>query len=157
MMKDFLVPFFAKFKIIKERDGLIINEKDGLKLIPNPSKSILPQEDYIKTLHYKVTKLIEMTGKKFVFDEGLTRHKKYNFPKGCMNITTLAIQNGYTVNNGMGLDDSGVLYLAKKHGYVVITRDKGFILMALSKNEDIVYRDTLSQIHYIKGSETITL
>jgi len=152
-MKDFILPFFAKIKVISERDGL--------KAIPNPTfKNVgdyVTPEDYVKTLHYKVTKLIEMTGKKFVFDEGLTRHKKYNFPKGCMNVTTLAIQDGHITNNGMGLEDADVLFIAKKHGYVVITRDKGFILMALTRNEDIVYRDTFSKLHFIKGSEIITL
>lgn len=148
--------------------GKTVNEKDGLKFIPlahgrtwrtdeEEDERLRQKQVYEKTLRYKVTKLIEQTGKKFVFDEGLSRHKKYRFPAGSMNIVTLAKQSGYVTNNGMGLTDHSILHLAKKHGYIVITRDKGFVLMALEEKETIVYRSQDGNLIYIDGSTTIKI
>jgi len=82
---------------------------------------------------------------KFVFDENMTR-KEGSLPDNMINAKELYSQNGVTQTS---VSDHTLLNLAKKLGYIIITKDEKLVVMANKQQVDIIFA------HGVKGGRWI--
>jgi hypothetical protein len=102
-----------------------------------------------QSVRQRLELLVAITGKQFVLDEGVARRKKTNNIYQVCNMGELGITPGTS--------DKEFLEISTKKGYVVITKDKGFVLSAITKGNDIVYYGDHGKLHYIQGVMTKTV
>lgn len=74
---------------------------------------------------------------KFVLDENITVIDEC-LPQNVINARELFFQNGV---RQFGIEDKQFLRLARKHGYIIITKDSGLVIRANQSYQDVVYAD----------------
>lgn len=77
--------------------------------------------------------------RKFVLDENVTKRIRSEMPEYVINFRFLYHLNGD--EKTFGHNDDYFIKTAQKHGFTIITRDKGLVLKALSLSHDIVWQD----------------
>lgn len=72
---------------------------------------------------------------KFVLDENVTIPDE-SLPENMINVRELYFQNGLRQH---AIEDTKFLKLARKHGYIIVTKDKGLAIRVNQSEQHVVY------------------
>lgn len=90
---------------------------------------------------------------KYLLDQNCSAAIGEIIPANFVNVDDIMKAEGIEPVKRQSYHDSVILDVAIKHGYTIITKDKGLVIRTIIKGKDIIFSD-FEGLHLIRGTKT---